>query len=79
MDFSLAVTEDGCVYSCGWGADGQTGLEHCGSVSKFTRVRGDIDGERIAKLSSRSDFVLALNGMYRTYLYFVYSLIGRDY
>lgn len=60
--FSLALTEDGNVYSCGWGADGQTGLGHYNNCTKFTKVRGEIENEKIVKISSRSDFVLALNG-----------------
>ncbi|CAH1103130.1 unnamed protein product [Psylliodes chrysocephalus] len=61
QDHSLILTEDGSVYSCGWGADGQTGLEHFNNCSEFTKVNGDIQNEKIIKLSSRSDFVLALN------------------
>ena len=26
QDHSLFLTEDGAVYGCGWGADGQTGM-----------------------------------------------------
>lgn len=59
---SLALTEDGCVYSCGWGADGQTGLGHYETISRFSKVKGDISTEKIVKLNSRCDFVLALNG-----------------
>ncbi|KAJ8983527.1 hypothetical protein NQ317_012018 [Molorchus minor] len=61
QDHSLALTEDGCVYSCGWGADGQTGLGHFVNAETFSRVKGDIESEKITKLSCRSDFVLALN------------------
>ncbi|KAJ8955396.1 hypothetical protein NQ318_003494 [Aromia moschata] len=61
QDHSMAVTEDGCVYSCGWGADGQTGLGHFRNTPEFTRVKGDIESEKIVRLSCRSDFVLALN------------------
>ncbi|CAG9855374.1 unnamed protein product [Phyllotreta striolata] len=61
QDHSLAVTEDGGVYSCGWGADGQTGLEHYKNCSEFTKVNGDISSEKIVKVSSKSDFVMALN------------------
>ena len=28
QDHSVLVTETGRLYSCGWGADGQTGLSH---------------------------------------------------
>ncbi|XP_044765857.1 RCC1-like G exchanging factor-like protein [Coccinella septempunctata] len=61
QDHSLALTEDGCVYSCGWGADGQTGLGHYEIISTFTKIKGDISTERIVKLNSRCDFVMALN------------------
>lgn len=60
--FSLAITEDGNVYSCGWGADGQTGLGHYNNCEIFTKVGGDIQNEKIVKISSRSDFTLAING-----------------
>lgn len=59
---SLAITEDGGVYSCGWGADGQTGLGHYNNCTRFTRIKGDIENEKIVDISSRSDFVLAVNG-----------------
>ncbi|XP_060534195.1 RCC1-like G exchanging factor-like protein [Cylas formicarius] len=61
QDHSLAITEDGSVYSCGWGADGQTGLGHFQNTSEFTKVDGDISKEKIVKISCKSDFVLALN------------------
>jgi alpha-tubulin suppressor-like RCC1 family protein len=61
QDHTVAITEDGAVYACGWGADGQTGLGVFNNVSEFTKVRGDIESEEIVKVASRSDFVLALN------------------
>ncbi|CAH1986118.1 unnamed protein product [Acanthoscelides obtectus] len=61
QDHSLILTEKGKVYSCGWGADGQTGLGHYDNTTEFTRVKGDIDSENIVKFASRSDFVLAVN------------------
>ncbi|KAG5895482.1 hypothetical protein JTB14_011180 [Gonioctena quinquepunctata] len=61
QDHSLVLTEDGSVYSCGWGADGQTGLGHYNNHSEFSRVKGDIESEKIVELSCRSDFVLALS------------------
>ncbi|VEN64728.1 unnamed protein product [Callosobruchus maculatus] len=61
QDHSLILTEKGKVYSCGWGADGQTGLGHYDNAPEFTRVKGDIEGENIVKFASRSDFVLAVN------------------
>lgn len=57
----VALTERGRVYSCGWGADGQTGLEHFKTYSKLTRLLGDIENEKIVKVSSVCDFVLAMN------------------
>lgn len=50
------------MYGCGWGADGQTGLQHFGSESTLTQLLGDIKGEKIVKVSSACDFVLAVNG-----------------
>lgn len=61
QDHSLALTEDGSVYSCGWGADGQTGQGHYQNISTFSKVQGDISTEKIIKLNSRCDFVMALN------------------
>ncbi|XP_066151101.1 RCC1-like G exchanging factor-like protein [Euwallacea fornicatus] len=61
QDHSMLITEEGSVYSCGWGADGQTGLGHFNNCSRFTKVKGDIDKEKITKLACRADFVLALN------------------
>lgn len=62
--FSLLITEDGYVYSAGWGADGQTGLGHCKNTDVFTKVIGDIQGEKITKVSCSGDCVLAINGKY---------------
>lgn len=58
----LFLTENGEVYACGWGADGQTGLGHYNNESSPKQVQGDIEGEKIIKISSRSDCVLAING-----------------
>lgn len=59
---SLFITKTGKVYSCGWGADGQTGLGHYKNESRPTIVEGDIKGETIVKVVSSADCVLALNG-----------------
>jgi len=56
------VTTTGKIYSCGWGADGQTGLGHYNNESQPTIVEGDIKGEHIVKVVSSADCVLALNG-----------------
>lgn len=61
QDHTLIITKNGSVYSCGWGADGQTGLGHFNNCTSLSKVGGDIENEKIIKLSSRSDFVMALN------------------
>lgn len=63
LDHSLLLTESGKVYACGWGADGQTGLGHFDSVDCWSRVQGDIEHEKIIKIATKFDCVLALNGM----------------
>lgn len=62
LDHSLLLTESGKVFACGWGADGQTGLGHFNSAESWCRVRGDIEHEKIIKLATKFDCVLALNG-----------------
>ncbi|KAI5712851.1 hypothetical protein M8J75_011739 [Diaphorina citri] len=61
QDHTLFLTESGKVYSCGWGADGQTGLGHLNNQETPCLVRGEIEGERIVKLSSAVDCVLAVS------------------
>lgn len=68
---SLFITKNGTVYSCGWGADGQTGLGHYNNEYRPTIVEGDIKGEKIIKVVSSADCVLALNGK----LFFILTLI----
>lgn len=62
QDHSLFLMENGTVYSCGWGADGQTGLGHYKSVDVPTLIGGDISSEKIVKVASTVDCVLGLNG-----------------
>lgn len=62
MCFSLFVTELGKVYACGWGADGQTGLGSYENQALPASVKGDITTEKIVKVASTGDCVLALNG-----------------
>ncbi|XP_047520237.1 RCC1-like G exchanging factor-like protein isoform X1 [Pieris napi] len=61
QDHSLFVTESGKVYSCGWGADGQTGLGNFDNQGPPAAVKGDITSEKIIKVASTVDCVLALN------------------
>ncbi|XP_038052104.1 RCC1-like G exchanging factor-like protein [Patiria miniata] len=60
-DHSLFLTEEGAVYSCGWGADGQTGLGHYESVDHPVPLEGDIKGEKIIKISTFADCCLAVS------------------
>ena len=61
LDHSLFLTRSGCVYSCGLGADGQTGLGHYKNAWSPQLVEGDIKGEKIIQLSGCADSVLALS------------------
>lgn len=63
--FSLFVTESGKVYACGWGSDGQLGNGSFHSSHYINQVLGDIEGEKIIKLSCAADTVLALNGNFK--------------
>lgn len=62
LDHSLLLTQNGKVFSCGWSADGQTGLGHFNSTDRWCQVLGDIENEKIVKLATKFDCVLALNG-----------------
>lgn len=61
QDHTFFITENGRIFSCGWGADGQTGLGHYNNCSRPSLVGGDISSEKIVKVSSSGDCVLALN------------------
>lgn len=61
LDHSLFLSKTGKVYSCGWGADGQTGLGHYEKTDKPTLVKGDIDGVKIINVSTIADVNLALS------------------
>lgn len=61
QDSSFFLTTTGELYSCGWGADGQTGLGHYEVESEPTKIGGDISGTKIVKVSSYADTVLALD------------------
>lgn len=61
QDHSFFLTEDGKLFACGWGADGQTGLGHYENQSEPAQVRGDLEGVKIVKVSSYADTVMALD------------------
>ena len=61
QDHTLFLTNDGKVWSCGWGADGQTGQGHTNICYIPALVRGDIENEKIVKVVGQSDCILALN------------------
>ncbi|XP_064473333.1 RCC1-like G exchanging factor-like protein isoform X2 [Ornithodoros turicata] len=61
QDHTLFLTSDGEVYSCGWGADGQTGLGHDRSQGVPQRVLGDVQGEKICRVATRVDCNLAIS------------------
>ncbi|XP_048468264.1 RCC1-like G exchanging factor-like protein isoform X2 [Rhincodon typus] len=61
QDHSLFRTEKGEIYSCGWGADGQTGLGDYGVTCKLTRLAGDIAGVNIVQTATYGDFCLAVS------------------
>ncbi|KAM3958604.1 RCC1-like G exchanging factor-like protein [Aphomia sociella] len=61
QDHTLFITESGKVYACGWGADGQTGIGTYENQGAPAAVKGDITNEKIVKVASTVDCVLALN------------------
>lgn len=61
QDHTMFLTDTGSVYSCGLGADGQTGIETFKSVGIPTLVKGDIDGVKIIDIACKADCVLALS------------------
>ena len=61
INHSMVLTEKGQVFSCGWSADGQTGLGHYDNQESMEKLKGDIDGEKIVKVACVADNVLALN------------------
>uniref|UniRef100_A0A8C5LLN9 RCC1-like G exchanging factor-like protein n=1 Tax=Leptobrachium leishanense TaxID=445787 RepID=A0A8C5LLN9_9ANUR len=61
QDHSLFRTEKGEVYSCGWGADGQTGLGHYDICSVPTKLSGDLSGTDIIQVATYGDCCLAVS------------------
>uniref|UniRef100_H0XSC7 RCC1-like G exchanging factor-like protein n=2 Tax=Otolemur garnettii TaxID=30611 RepID=H0XSC7_OTOGA len=61
QDHSLFLTDKGEVYSCGWGADGQTGLGHYNITSVPTKLQGDLAGVNIVQVATYGDCCLAVS------------------
>ncbi|XP_055148782.1 RCC1-like G exchanging factor-like protein isoform X1 [Symphalangus syndactylus] len=61
QDHSLFLTDKGEVYSCGWGADGQTGLGHYNVTSSPTKLGGDLAGVNIIQVATYGDCCLAVS------------------
>ncbi|XP_069828571.1 RCC1-like G exchanging factor-like protein isoform X2 [Dendropsophus ebraccatus] len=61
QDHSLFRTEQGEVYSCGWGADGQTGQGHYNISSEPTKLSGDLAGVNIVQVATFGDCCLAVS------------------
>uniref|UniRef100_A0A8C9ABM7 RCC1-like G exchanging factor-like protein n=1 Tax=Prolemur simus TaxID=1328070 RepID=A0A8C9ABM7_PROSS len=61
QDHSLFLTDKGEVYSCGWGADGQTGLGHYNVTSVPTKLGGDLAGVNIVQVATYGDCCLAVS------------------
>ena len=63
INLRMLITDQGSVWACGWSADGQTGVGHYKNTDRITKCVGDIVGEKINKVASSADCVLALNGI----------------
>ncbi|XP_003461236.1 RCC1-like G exchanging factor-like protein isoform X1 [Cavia porcellus] len=61
QDHSLFLTDRGEVYSCGWGADGQTGLGHYNITSVPTKLGGDLAGVEVVQVATYGDCCLAVS------------------
>ncbi|MEQ2175205.1 hypothetical protein GOODEAATRI_015699, partial [Goodea atripinnis] len=61
QDHSLFLTDTGKVFSCGWGADGQTGLGHHSISSCPVEVGGDLGGVEVQQISTYGDCSLAVS------------------
>ncbi|KAK2720141.1 hypothetical protein QYM36_004148 [Artemia franciscana] len=62
QDHSIFLCKTGKVLACGWSADGQTGVSHYDNQEEPAEVMGDIQGEKIVKVATSADCVLAING-----------------
>lgn len=60
QDHSLFLTDKGEVYSCGLGADGQTGLGTYENVGPPEKITGELAGQKVVHVSGSADTVLAV-------------------
>ncbi|ORX90369.1 RCC1/BLIP-II protein [Basidiobolus meristosporus CBS 931.73] len=68
MDHSVILTEQGQLYSMGWGADGQLGLGEGSTSDHSTPSKiAKLDGESFKKISASTDFTIALNEQGKMY------------
>ncbi|KAM6911681.1 RCC1-like G exchanging factor-like protein isoform 2-T4 [Lycodopsis pacificus] len=67
QDHSLFLTETGKVFSCGWGADGQTGLGHHDVSPRPVEVGGDLSGVEVQQIITYGDCSLAVSTDGRLY------------
>ncbi|KAL9962351.1 hypothetical protein ACROYT_G031445 [Oculina patagonica] len=61
LDHTLLLSNEGKVVSCGWGADGQTGLGHFKDEATFTLLQGGVKDVRIKQVATSADCCLALS------------------
>ncbi|XP_005108817.1 RCC1-like G exchanging factor-like protein [Aplysia californica] len=61
QDHTLFLTATGQLWSCGLGADGQTGVGHYNITARPQLVRGDVEGETIVSVSAKGDCTLAVS------------------
>ncbi|KAG9492584.1 hypothetical protein GDO78_000859, partial [Eleutherodactylus coqui] len=61
QDHSLFRTEQGELYSCGWGADGQTGQGHYNINSELAKLSGDLAGVNVVQVATFGDCCLAVS------------------
>ena len=73
------ILQNGKVFSFGWSADGQTGVGHYDSVSEATEAQGDVKGEKIVKIATSGDCVLALNGKSKRHMDVLYYQMDETY
>lgn len=61
LDHSLLLTSEGRIFSCGMGADGQTGLGHFVDEWNVGEVEGDTRGVKIKQIATSADCCLAVS------------------